>query len=526
MKEKNENVSRRNFLRTGGAVAAASIIAIPALGAPDSKDTAATVKNTAGQPALLTNDPVYTESVQTLTNKTIPSRSNTVGTDYVNIREYEFQITGTDITTALKSAMASIPYGGQILIPHGNWTSRGGHDLSDGMSIEGVGYSGSGGYGTQITLLVNPLSTQPSPPAEPYYDYMFRFISPRRNCSLKNMTIALPAATSSTNKAKIGLLITNNASGQVVYQSSVENLCISGGEYGIKVDAAAGPFECSLCSIDRVAFIGNKIAAFYCNTVDSGFAFDSCYFGLLTLDATALHCETVGNISLNHCLFSGTTNTDDGTTLRTVGTYNNITFYDCQDEGIHYIYQNSTNSYRDVPVVFRNCLVQGKFNYSSAGSVVFDSTRVNITGINGHISDKAYNPAYDTDVSIYFQGLSNVINNGGGVLTNFQNELSRVYYESNEVGLPRIETGNAPSPGTTYDDFHVSRGAVNIASGQYYVSVINNLVRPSSLIFTQLRTSDPNGARINFVTAGNGYFTIYLNQNAAADLSVGFKVEF
>src|SRR5688500_14801538 len=125
MKKDNMNASRRSFLTTAiPAAAVSSIVAIETLGSSGSPSLSGGKSNAPGH-ALLPDVPVTTEANQVLINKTIPSHQNILGTDYVNVREYP--ITGTNnITSALNSALSylsSTVLGGQILIPHGTWTS-------------------------------------------------------------------------------------------------------------------------------------------------------------------------------------------------------------------------------------------------------------------------------------------------------------------------------------------------------------------------------------------------------------------
>ena len=94
-------------------------------------------------------------------------------------------------------------------------------------------------------------------------------------------------------------------------------------------------------------------------------------------------------------------------------------------------------------------------------------------------------------------------------------------YEAREIGLPVITPGGT----TGYQVINASRGTVNMASGTSYVQVYNNMITPNSLVFAQLRSYDTGGARIAFVYCDYGYFVVYLNQNAASELSIGFTVE-
>ena len=65
MKKENKELSRRRFITTGAAAAtAASILSIPALAADKSKQLPVNAQNALPNSAMLTNDPVYTESTR------------------------------------------------------------------------------------------------------------------------------------------------------------------------------------------------------------------------------------------------------------------------------------------------------------------------------------------------------------------------------------------------------------------------------------------------------------------------------
>jgi hypothetical protein len=508
MSKDDKNLSRRKFISTGAAVAgAASIIAIENLAAPN-----AGAKTVTPFAPLPTNDPVYTESTQTLTNKTIPSRQNILGTDYVNVREYA--ITGTDITSALNSAISALSasaYGGQILIPHGVWTTNGGHEFGSSISIEGVGFNPNPGYwGTELKLNANQSG------------YVFRMSAVKYNCSLKNLAIDLRS-----NSSAIGLLMTNHNSGTVtggnIYFTSLENVGFNGGAYGIKVESKDGTqFECILNRFERLSFIGCQ-TAFYCNSINGGYSFDTCYFAM-PANGIALECVYIGNLAAEHCLFVGGQVNEpwvpasDGTTiLKTTGAYNNISFYDCQDENVQYAYRNTSNHYDYVPLVYRNCLIQSKLKFTANGSAIFEACRFGVSSA-GAIEDTS--TAY---ARIYLKGTNNFYTSSadlGGPIGTFVNAYSQVIYESKEVGLPVITTTTA----TSYT-INATRGTVNIGTGVSYVVVYNNFVTADSLVFAQLRTYDSGGARIREVQCFSGYFMIALTAYAATTLSVAFKIE-
>ena len=266
--KENKELTRRSFITKGAAAAAvSSIIAIPALAAQNSEEVKAIAGNNA---AMLGNDPVYTDAVQTLTNKTISSQNNTLGTDYVNIREYP--ITGDDITDALNQAIYDLYFtgqfdGGRILIPKGIWKSDGGHIMGDCLSIEGVGFNSSFGYGgTEIELNTG----------EGASSFMFKLVTDRRNVSFRNMSINLLERPDAT-----GILMTNaGSSGEFIYNTHIENFGIFGGKYGIKVESSSGTqFECILNRFERITFFVCE-TAFYCNTINTGFTFDNCHFSI------------------------------------------------------------------------------------------------------------------------------------------------------------------------------------------------------------------------------------------------------
>lgn len=520
MKEENTDLSRRTFLSKSAAFAAgSSIIAIPAL--------AANTKGAENSAPMLTNDPVYTDDVQTLTNKTISAANNTliIGTDTVNIKEYS--ITGVDITSALNSAISALSStGGRILIPRGVWESNGGHTVTHAISIEGVGInSGIPGMGSVVKLKTGQSS------------FMFKLLTPTRNVSFKNFAINLNDTPTAT-----GILLTDiggsGGSAAYIYSTRVENLGIYGGAYGIKVESSSTTqFECILNSFERIHFVGCR-TCFYNNTVNTGFKFDNCHFYLPTSvgetpGGTALECVTIGNISLEHCLFVGTqvndpfVPPDDGSTiLKTVGLFNSISFYDCQDENVEYAYQNSTNPWNVVALVYRNCLIQSHFKFTAHGKVVLDSCRC-----AGTIFDSE-----NVAVNLYLKGVWNFFSYNtttGQQITyrdpadhvNFTYEYSHIVYENLEVNAPIIKGASDTNSSGNYVVANGTRGTATLLSGASYLQVYNNIVSANSLVFLQLRSYDSGGARIREVDVSNGYFVIYLTQNAASNLNISFLVE-
>ena len=529
--KENKELTRRSFITKGAAAAAvSSIIAIPALAAQNSEEVKAIAGNNA---AMLGNDPVYTDDVQTLTNKTISAADNTliIGTDAVNIKEYP--ITGTDITSALNSALSAVSSGGTVLIPQGTWETDGGHSMPHAVTIEGMGFNaGVTTIGTMVKLKSGSSNT-----------YMFKLVADRRNVSFKNFGINLTDKPTAT-----GILMTNagcSAGGyetcSFIYSTCIENLGIYGGTYGIKVDSSSGTqFECILNRFERVMFIGCR-TGFYCNTVNSGFTFDNCYFyiptsgGGYSTGGIALECYVVGNIALDHCLFVGTQAngplvppTDGSIILKTVGLFNNISFFDCQDENVQYAYQNSTNPWEVVSLVYKNCLIQSHFQFNAHGKVTLDSCRCAGT-------------VYDSSgvvAKLYLKGVWNFFgydvsdpNNPQQVTyespeshVDFSNVYSQIIYENLEVNAPMIKVASDTTT-SNYVVVNATRGAVTVLSGASYVQVYNNTVTPNSLIFLQLRTYDSGGARIREVDTYTDYFMIYLTQNAASNLSIAFMVE-
>ncbi len=518
------DLSRRTFLRQGASVSAvSSIISIETLA---SAETASTT-NAATKIPRTADVPVTTEAAQSLTNKTIASRSNTTGTDNINIREYP--IVGEDITEALNAAIADLSppdsLGGRILIPHGVWGTAGGHDLSASISIEGVGYNQNTGWGTELKLRSRA------------HDYVFRVRSSHQKCTIKDLGINMQNAPYAT-----GFLLTNidlqpDAN---IYATTLENVGFDSGLFGIKVESIPNEgeqtqFECILNRFERLSFISCR-TAFYCNTINSGFHFDNCYFNLPTRHPTgrssggvAFDCPFVGNLSVAHCLFVGSQSPydperqDGSTVLRTVGAFNNICFFDCQEEGIEYWYRNALNCFDYVPLVFRNCLIQSKMKFTAGGAVVFDSCRLQALTDKGVIQD-----ADDAHVRIYFEGLNNFYKPGGeadsqnlGLLGTFVNDRSRLMLGS--TILPLVEP-QMPGADPNYV-FHASRGEVVIRKGQQYVGIYNYLVKPETLVFAQLRSFDSGGTAIRDVQCEEDYFQINLTQAAADDLKIGFKVE-
>lgn len=533
MKKTDTNVTRRRFLTKGAGIAAvSSIIAI---------ETSAETKELNNSNAvMLPNEVVYTEQVQTLTNKTISAGNNTliIGTEHINIKQLaSFPTMGNDITNALNEAINLLSptgtgaKGGHILIPRGNWTSNGGHDFADSITIEGAGiHENSGSGGTEIFLTNNDVNS-----------YMFRIITNRRNCTLKNLSIKL-------GSRGIGLFMTNIGSTfNDMKLMCVENVSFHNGAFGIKVESASGTdFECIVNDFERVSFIDCK-TAFYCNSSNSGYNFNNCYFRLRTPNGIALDCDKTGNLSLNHCLFVGTHSPvipwapvmDNSIILRTKGAFNNISFYDCQDENIQYCYRNSnlcTNVFAYVPIVFRSCLIQSTLLFTTDGSVVFDSCRIGVPPGTVAVADSLTSGVCNPEeinppppqmswgsVRIYLKGLNNFYtqnNANGGILQNFQNPDSMVIYESQEIGKPIIM-----APIQASYNINATRGIFKIPIGANNVEIFNRYITPDTLVFAQLRDYVPSGPTIKSVQCNVGSFHVWLTQNATTNLSVGFIIE-
>jgi hypothetical protein len=512
MKKDNTELSRRAFLSKGTIAAGASIIAIQAI-APQSTKAEVT--------AMPTNDPVYTESTQTLTNKKIPSWQNTLGTDHVNVKE--FTITSGNITSALDDAIdfvQTLGFGGKILIPHGVYTTSGGHELSSGITIEGVGVSTDPFDGTELVLSGGSSG------------YVFRITSPTRNVTLKDFTINMSSSTTA-----IGLLMTDRDGTDLnIYFTALENIYFSGGGYGIKVDSvevegASTHFECIMNRFERVRFFA-CVTSFYCNTGNSGFSFDSCYFNIppyalpVTVSGTALDCKYIGYAEFNNCLFigggldwSGVTAGLGSTVLKTTGAFGSIHFRNCQDENIRYNYQKGTYDYPDATVVYKNCLLQGKYRFTAHGSVTFENCQINVTGGAVTVTDTSA-----AAVRVFLKGLNRYFNSGSPQpIEQFVNPWSQLIYEAQEINAPVIHpsavVGYYPATYTV----NGTRGAVQVISGTDYVVVYDNLVGTNSLIFAEFR-EDPGSTAIKYVKAYSGYFEIHLTANAASTLSIGFTI--
>lgn len=522
MKEDTKTVSRRNFLTKSAAAAAAVTASILVIETPAETNT---VVGSSCPSQTLFN----CSSATTLTNKIIPSISNIVGTDYVNVREFE--ICGTDITDALNCAIdslknsgagTSVPRGGQILIPRGQWTTRGGHDFFPSISIEGVGTQIDPEFfgvpwGTELKLVPDEKDN--------FEKYMFRIVTNQHNCSLKNLSINI-----SDSPDAIGLLMTDaTTSASHLKYTTVENVNFTGGECGIKVYSDYHS-ECIQHRFERVVFNG-CLTSFYNNTVNCGYSFDTCYF-LVPNDGTALHIETAGNVAVEHCLFvpSGGSVATDSTILKTVGAFNSISFYNCQDEGLTYAYQNDVNPYDYIPVVYKNCLIQSLFKFNSHGSVSLDTCRVySVDTIGSTTIGGAFIDSSTAAAQVYLKGQYNffrwspTIIYAGAPIATFNNAYSRLLIEKNEIGLPEIIPASATVP--SYYVINKTRGLVNIDSGSSYIVIYNNLVTVDSMVFAQLQTYDSGGARIREVQCSGGIIQINLTANASSKLRIAFKVE-
>jgi len=521
MNQENQNLSRRKFLAAGSVVVASSLLAVETKAASDTVALAENSKNIANNAGLFLDDPVTTEASQTLRNKKISALDgNVFGTATVNIKEYSsFPTTGTDITAALNWAIGQLNgIGGRILIPAGIWTSSGGHAIPDAVSIEGVGQNFDSAQGSEIKMLSSA------------FDHMFILTGDRRKCSLKNLRVNL------VNRLDAAGLLIQNTGSFIVYGTYVENVSFVRGAYGIKVFSTTGNFECILNRFERVSFIGCR-KGFFCNSINGGYSFDTCYFSIPTIEGNtpagiALEILTTGNVAVEHCLFVGNGSsgpnilpTDGSIILKTVGAFNNISFYNCQDENIQYSYRNTNNNYSSVPLVYRNCLIQSKLKFTADGSVVFDSCVLNITSINNEEQNVAIQveDSENIFVRVLLNGLNYIYTAQGftpGKLVKFFSPYSRVIDGAGNVN-PHITT---PPPGV-YQIINSSVGIVTVAQGAYYASIYNNLVTTDSMVFLQLRTYDSGGARIRDVSCQGGLFTIYLTQNAAIDLKVSFEVK-
>lgn len=525
MKEDTKNVSRRNFLaKSAGAAAVASILVIENSAAPNTGSVINKANNAASLPPCPTITP--------LTNTMIRSQDdNILGTDYVNVKEFLIGC-DNDITDALNDAITYLssggnpapgnPKGGQILIPSGRWKSRGGHNLQASISIEGVGTQINPNYynvpwGTEIQLVADE--------NEKFNEYMFRIQAQHHNVSLKNLSVNV-----SENPDAIGLLMTDGAPelSDLKY-TYLENVNFTGGAYGIRVYSEYN-FECIQHRFERVTFNGCK-TSFYNNTVNCGYSFDTCYF-FIPEEGIGLHIITAGNVAVEHCLFvpSGSSFAEDAIILKTVGAFNSITFYNCQDEGIPYAYQNDVNPYDYIPVVYKNCLIQALFKFNSHGSVILDTCRVysvdtfNSTFIGGCVIDSSTAAA-----KIFLKGQYNffrwvpTIMYLGAPIANFNNAGSQLIIESNEVGEPEIIPSSASVP--AYYVINKTRGLINLDTGTSYIVVYNNLVSADSMVFAQLQTYDSGGARIREVQCSGGIIQINLTANASNKLRIAFKVE-
>jgi hypothetical protein len=517
MKKDTTELSRRAFLSKGTVAAGASIIAIQAI-APQSTEAEVT--------PMLTNDPVYTESTQTLSNKKIKSWQNILGTDHVNVRE--FTITSGNITDALDDAIEFLQtegFGGKILIPHGVYTTSGGHELSSGITIEGVGISTDPYDGTE---LVSTGGTS---------GYVFRITSPTRNVTLKDFTINMGSSTTA-----IGLLMTDRDGTDLnIYNTTLENIYFNGGGYGIKVDSVENSgtpthFECIMNRFEKVIFFG-CVTSFYCNTGNSGFLFDSCYFNIppyslpVTVSGTALDCKYIGYAEFSNCLFIGggldwseVTAGLGSTVLKTTGSFGSIYFHNCQDENIRYNYQKGTYDYPDATVVYKNCLLQGKYRFTAHGAVTFENCQINVTGGAVKVTDTS-----TAAVRIFLKGLNRYFNTGSPQpIQEFENAWSQVVYEAQEINAPVIHPAALLYYYPATYTVNATRGAVQVVSGTDYVVVYNKYVGVNSLIFAQFR-EDPGSTAIKYVKAavtsgGDPYFEIHLTANAASTLSIGFTV--
>lgn len=488
------SVSRRRFLGSMSTAAAASIIVLRP------------------SDAIAQDDPK-------------PYTYNVLGTDYVNVATFPISSDG-DITDELDQAIAllknadqpfSVPRGGQILIPRGRWTTRGGHTIYQGVSIEGVGSVAIPGdrlvpWGTELQLVESR--------KRHFAAFMFMVDATYMNSSLKNLSILLGSSPSS------GLLITNESVvNETVRHTHVENVAFQGGAYGIECrvklyDGQDSNVEAIPISVQRAYFHDCK-TAFYCDSVNSGFVFDTCTF-LIPPDGIALECPTIGNLSVSHCVFFPSGELDAGqTVLKTEGLFNNITFNDCQDESVTYCYRNTTNNFTWRPLVFNNCLIQSKFKYTADGSLILNSCQVYANRIEDsptgfvNVYLKGKNNFYDLSTSppVFY----------GAPIGTFVNPESRQVYEAQHYGLPEIVAPNASVP--AYYAIEQSRAIINIGIGESSVFIYNNHVTPDSMVFTQFQSANSAGVQVRDVQCEPGAFQINLTAPTPVKLRVAYQIE-
>ena len=522
MKEKNENVSRRNFLKKGAVAAgAASILVIPNVANAETESS--TVSNAGNM----------------VSSGTACDPTNPYGLDLRS-----FSIPGdNDITTPLNDAIACLSSstgvrGGKILIPPGVFKTDGGHKLDQTISVEGVGVNTNSFFNAGTIIKLNP-------PNKGVASEVFLIDADtvsRYNNSLKNLTVDM-----SQNPDATGLLLRKltNTPFIGIYQTTVENVIFSNGARGIAVVSGVDEYnnsysgECILNRFERVTFSLCE-TAFYCNTVNSGFTFDNCFF-YLTSTGTALDVELMGNMSLDHCLLvSNTPNSVSNKILRTTGQFNNISFNDCQDEGIIYSTYKDLHPFDYVPVVYRNCLIQSKMQFNANGAVLLDSCRiaanVKTCGGSSETDSSFIAPIYDTETTcavVHLEGSNNFYGSTSTttdvkVAYDFKCDFSKVIYEDQHIEFP----GFTPVGGADWIRAFDTSGIVSINAAYSYVKVYAPLITAETLIFTQLRTNDSNGALIREVinypniNPFESYFQINLTQAAANKLDVSFKLEF
>ena len=493
-----------------------------------------------------------------------------VGNAYTDISR--FMTSGeTDITNAVKSAMVLNAGGGCILIPRGNWNLNENLLPTSAMTILGTGSNLDDFWGTQINLIQNPQTGQ-------YPNSAFKITGVQKNISFKDMIIRMRNAPNAN-----GVLIENNT-GNIVYFTHFENVTFLGGANGINVNATGGGnlFECIQNTIDRCKFIGQK-AAFKCNTVNSGFTFNSPYFSLETfgsnvqqyssasafpsvgsagiyyrdnstkliyiwtgavyqidrqyVSGVGLDIIGVGNLTVNGALCVGNQPSqsnvqasDRSCFLRTHGAYNNIVIKDGeQDENIEYQYRNTTNPYDASPVTWEHCLIQSKMFFTTAGAVSLKNVTYkqnndpmifdSVNGVDGYARIFVDNES---------KFIRNIAATGYGdeyvKLANFlalNNQYSRIVNADGSIGERYIQPANDYSQIVK----HITEGVVNVYPGVDNVIVNNNLIAPSTIVNAYMVSQAAGGTlSIAGVESFDSYFKIRLTGNAAAGTRVGFRI--
>ncbi|CAN5388462.1 hypothetical protein BH20ACI1_BH20ACI1_10480 [soil metagenome] len=435
---------------------------------------------------------------------------------------------GGDATDALNKIIASLNFsaGGNVFIPRALWTTTGGHDLPTNTLIRGGNSSVNAINDSQIKLVSSNT-------------YIFKISGNVREVSIKRLTLSSAGDTAAT--ATVGILATSSYPNSTLGCYFEDVVFYGFTDTAFKVDSTApapprtDPWEFIQNHFVRCWFMLNK-TGFRCNTINSGFKFDMCYFSLRAIDTdkgftvggTGFDIESVGQLIVDQYLAIGNgpggQNPSDGSTLlKTTNAFNSIVMIG-QDENIEWAYIKNGGAYSQIPVIFRNCSpFQSKAKFNAVGEIVFDNCELKTTDA-GIIHDSAAGTA-----TIYLTGknyLENTANPSNPRLTNFVNNYSRVFYPDGNVNEKFIAAPGTPTANNSY--INATSGGITFAAGVTIIDIFTTLINQytvGSTIDAFIRTSNPDNVTVSAtIYPDYGFIRFTLSAASTVNLSVGFNI--